>query len=94
MTVEDSESSDSDIDLDEVYPDPVIPAAHHGEVTPAGQSDLVTSGDNHQAWVNILQNAPRMGRIIRILGLNETNKVFWIFGDQKVIKNYLLISKK
>lgn len=46
---DDSESSDSDIDLDEAYPDPVIPAAHHGEVTPAGQSDLVTSGDNHQA---------------------------------------------
>ena len=66
--MEDSESSDSDIDLDEVYPDPVIPAAHHGEVTPAGQSDLVISGDNHQAWVNILQNAPRMGRIIRIWG--------------------------
>ena len=49
MTVDDSESSDSDIDLDDAYPDPVIPAAHHGEVTPAaGQSDLVTTGDNHQ----------------------------------------------
>ena len=85
--MEDSESSDSDIDLDEVYPDPVIPAAHHGEVTPAGQSDLVTSGDNHQAWVNILQNAPRMGRIIRILGLYETNKVFW--GTKKFSKTTL-----
>ena len=43
----DSESSDSE-DFDEAYPDPVIPAAHHGEVTPAGESDLVTSGDNNQ----------------------------------------------
>ena len=50
---DDNESSDSDsdghLDLDEAYPDPVIPAAHHGEVTPAGESDLVTSGDNNQA---------------------------------------------
>ena len=44
----DSESSDNE-DFDEAYPDPVIPAAHHGEVTPAGESDLVTSGDNNQA---------------------------------------------
>ena len=50
---DDNESSDSDsdghLDLDEAYPDPVIPAAHHGEVTPAGESDLVNSGDNNQA---------------------------------------------
>ena len=48
---DDGDSSDSDsdghLDLDEAYPDPVpvIPAAHHGEVTPAGDSDLVISGE-------------------------------------------------
>ena len=49
---DDGDSSDSDsdghLDFDEAYPDPVIPAAHHGEVTPAGDSDLVFSGDNEQ----------------------------------------------
>ena len=52
---DDGDSSDSDsdghLDLDEAYPDPVpvIPAAHHGEVTPAGDSNLVISGDNEDS---------------------------------------------
>ena len=43
----DSGSSDSDgsLDLDEEYPDPVIPTAHHRALTPAGERDLVTSSD-------------------------------------------------